>query len=373
MMSKIQLFALVLITSLFHSCKDAAPELPEGIYAVITTNKGEITAELEYNKTPVTVANFITLAEGTNPYVAADFKGKPFYENLKFHRVIPNFMIQGGDPLGNGSGDAGYKFRDEITDLTHEGPGILSMANSGPGTNSSQFFITHVATPWLDGKHTVFGHVVSGMETVNKIVVDDALISVKIVRVGEAAKKFDAVKVFNDSFKNEAAEREKQQAAALEAKKLYQEKYGREIKAQLEVFAKAKAASKKTPSGLQYIITQKSGGKKPAAGTPILIHYSGFLADGTLFDSSNADVAKKFGVFDPQRAAQNMYSPIPFMAGRKLDLAPGILEGLDFLAFGDKAIFFIPSHLGYGEAGAGNGIIPPNADLIFEIEISERK
>ena len=177
------------------SCKNEQyTDLPDGLYAELETSKGTILLELNYQKAPVTVANFVTLAEGKNTFVKESMKGKPFYDGLKFHRVIPDFMIQGGDPDGNGSGDAGYKFKDEITDLKHDGAGVLSMANSGPGTNSSQFFITHLATPWLDGLHTVFGRVVgNGMETVNKIVQDDYINSVKIIRNGEAAKKFNAV------------------------------------------------------------------------------------------------------------------------------------------------------------------------------------
>jgi peptidylprolyl isomerase len=193
------------------SCKDEHNDLKDGLYAEIETSRGTIVVELEYKKTPITVANFITLAEGKNPFVTEDFKGKPFYNELQFHRVIADFMIQTGDPLGNGSGDAGYKFIDEFTDLKHDKPGILSMANSGPKTNSSQFFITHLETPWLDGKHSVFGHVVQGMEVVNAITQGDMMKSITIIRKGEAVKKFDAVKVFSrkDEAKNAYYEKHK--------------------------------------------------------------------------------------------------------------------------------------------------------------------
>lgn len=346
---------LLIIASVFFSCDDKYSDLPDGLYAEIVTSKGDIILELEYEKTPITVANFVTLAEGKNTFVNEKFKGKPFYNGLKFHRVLQNFMIQGGDPLGNGSGDTGYKFKDEITDLKHNAPGILSMANSGPATNSSQFFITHVETPWLDGKHTIFGHVVgNGMETVNKIVQDDTIISVTIIRKGEAAKKFNAVKIFSDYF---ATEKEKFKAA---------------IDEKVASFAKNKAASTKTTSGLQYIITKKGSGKKPANGANILIHYAGFFEDGTLFDSSIENVAKQFGKYDEMRAAQGGYSPLPFQAGRKHGMIPGFIEGIEQLSYGDKAVLFIPSNLGYGEAGAGGGIIPPNANLIFEIELIEK-
>lgn len=356
---------LLLLTATLFSCKDKYADLPDGLYAEIVTAKGTIVAELDFKKTPVTVANFVSLAEGKNAFVSEKFRNKPFYNGLKFHRVLANFMIQGGDPLGNGSGDAGYKFKDEITDLRHDSPGVLSMANSGPGTNSSQFFITHVPTPWLDGKHTVFGHVVqNGMETVNKIVQDDSLISITIIRKGQEAKKFNAVKVFSDYFNNSANE-------AKESENEYKEKYQPVMEEKAAFFQKSKAEAVKTPSGLQYVILTKGNGKKPAAGTQVFIHYAGFFENGTLFDSSMEQVAQAFGKYDETRKAQGGYEPIAFQAGRKEGMIPGFIEGLEKLSFGDRALIFIPANLAYGEGGAGNGLIPPNTPLIFEITLME--
>lgn len=362
--------------------KTVAPGATEGIFAEMETSKGTILLQLEYQKTPVTVANFITLAEGTNPYVTvAGFKGKPFYDGLKFHRVIKDFMIQGGDPAGNGSGDPGYKFKDEFTDLKHTGPGILSMANSGPGTNGSQFFITHKETPWLNNKHTVFGHVVSGMSVVNEIAQGDIIKSVKILRKGAAAKKFDAVKTITDYFSNKVEEDKKQAAIAeeahakqlaaeAEAKKAWAQQYAPVIEAKAAYFKDLKSKATKSASGLQYIIVQKGSGQKPTAGSSIFVNYAGYLDNGTLFDSSLEDVNKTFGKWDENRSRQGGYQPFPFTAGKKDGLIPGFIEALEQMNFGDKLVAFIPANLGYGAQGAGN-VIPPNSDIIFEIEISQ--
>jgi peptidylprolyl isomerase len=175
---------------------NAQTKLSEGLYAEFDTSKGKIVVQLEFEKTPLTVANFVGLAEGTKHYSKTPgeqpkAQGKPFYDGLTFHRVIADFMIQGGCPQGTGTGGPGYRFRDEIDpNLKHTGPGILSMANAGPNTNGSQFFITHKETPWLDGKHAVFGHVVEGQDVVNKIAKGDKLNMVKILRIGDKAKAF---------------------------------------------------------------------------------------------------------------------------------------------------------------------------------------
>ncbi len=306
--------------------------MKNGIYAKITTEKGEILIELTYEKTPGTVGNFVALAEGNLENKAIP-QGKPYYDGLKFHRVIPNFMVQGGDPNGTGSGGPGYNFEDEFhPELTHDSPGILSMANAGPGTNGSQFFITHVATPWLDNNHTVFGKVVEGQSVVDAISQGDSIQKMEIVRVGEDAEKWNAVESFR-KFTGAKVERE---AAA---KKDQQELIG-ELSQGFEV----------TESGLRYKIIQKGDGKKAEKGNVVSVHYKGMLSDGEVFDSSY-----KRG------------NPIDFPLGKGQVIA-GWDEGIQLLEVGDKARFVIPSDLAYGSDGAG-GVIPPNATLVFDVEL----
>ncbi len=368
-MKKKFLLVLLVIAS-FYSCKEEHSNLPDGLYAKIETNKGDIIVQLNFEKAPITVANFVTLAEGKNEFVTNEnLKNRPYFDGLKFHRVIPDFMIQTGDPLGTGSGDAGYKFKDEFSDLRFDKGGILAMANNGPTTNSSQFFITHLETPWLDGKHTIFGHVVEkGMDVVNKIEQNDFINKITIIRNGEGAKKFNAIKVFHDYFIVEAENQKKKLAVDAENKRVYEQKYKAVLDEKIAQFTALKAKAKKTPTGLQYVITHKGAGKKPAYGTDLQIHYAGFLEDGELFDTSIESVAQTFGKYDESRAAAGGYQPLSFQAGKKDGMIPGFIEGIEQLSFGDKAIIFIPSRLGYGEAGAGT-VIPPNANIIFEIEL----
>lgn len=378
MNNKICLFLAVLSLCL-TSCKDEYKDLKDGLYAEIETSKGTILCELNYQKVPVMVANFVTLAEGKNQFCSSELKGKPFFDGQSFHRVISktngdaeDFMIQAGDPLGNGSGDAGYKCRDEITDLKHDRPGILSMANSGPDTNSSQFFITLVPTPWLDGKHSVFGCVANdeGLAVANSIVKNDMIKKVTIIRKGEAVKKFDAVKVFNDYFKAEVDRQKKQAVMDAQMKKEYDAKYKGVKDQKVVFFNQQKESAIKTPSGFKFKILQKTNGDKPKDGDTVSIEYSGFLEDGTLFDTSDPAVAKQFGVFDERREMEHGYSALPYVMGSNR-MIPGFVEGLSKLKIGEKAIFFIPFNLGYGEQGAGN-VIPPNANLIFEVEVKKQ-
>ncbi|MEW5677306.1 peptidylprolyl isomerase [Flavobacterium enshiense] len=354
----------------------------EGIFADIETNKGTITVKLEYQKTPVTVANFVSLAEGTNTAVSDIYKGKPYYDGIKFHRVIKDFMIQGGDPLGTGSGDPGYKFKDEIVpELNHSKGGILSMANAGPGTNGSQFFITHKETPWLNGRHTVFGEVTKGMDVVNKIEQDDNIVKMSIIRKGKEAKKFDAAKVFESYYANKAEDDKKQAALEEEKKKKqaeeqaskdkeYDTKYGQVMQTKKAEFETLKTTATKTASGLQYVITKKGTGVKPPTGAQVQIGYAGYFENGKLFDASFEEVAKMYGKHDPMRAQQGGYNGFPFTYGNKTGLIAGFLEGIENMNLGDKATIFIPAALGYGQKGAGT-VIPPNSNLIFEIEMTD--
>ncbi|SDW40922.1 peptidylprolyl isomerase [Flavobacterium degerlachei] len=344
----------------------------EGIFATISTNKGDITLELQYKKAPITVANFIALSEGKNSFITdSKLKGKPFYDGLKFHRVINDFMIQTGDPQGTGAGGTGYAFKDEFTDLKFDKAGILAMANSGPATNSSQFFITHKDTPWLNGKHTIFGHVTEGMDIVNSIVQGDVITKVTISRKGAAAKYFDAAKVFANYYGNKEADAKKQAALEEETKRNLAAKYAAVVAAKKAFFDVTKATATTTASGLTYKIIQKGSGIKPVDGSTFYFHYAGYFEDGNLFDSSYEDVNKAYGKYDERRAAQNGYQAFPFEAGKKDGMIPGFIEGLSFMSYGDKALLFIPANLAYGERGAG-GVIPPNTTLIFELEMFDK-
>lgn len=313
-----------------------AKQLDEGVYARFITSKGAIVCALEYEKTPLTVTNFVGLAEGKKK--SSRGEGVPYYDGLKFHRVIPNFMIQGGCPLGTGSGNPGYKFPDEFDpSLQHKGPGILSMANAGPGTNGSQFFITHVATPWLDGKHTVFGHVVEGQDVVNAISQGDIIEKVEIIRVGDKAKAFKADQAAFDAALKKVAEVVEQKAREAKEKEaaLIKEKY---------------ADAVTTKSGLMYVVTKKGNGDKPSKGTQVTAHYTGRLLSGKKFDSS-LDRGK----------------PFSFPVGMKRVIA-GWDEAFLDMSKGEKRTLIIPAHLAYGARGAG-GVIPPNATLVFDVEL----
>ena len=310
--------------------------MENGIYAKFNTAKGSVLVKLTHDLTPGTVGNFVALAEG-NLENKVKPQGTKYYDGLTFHRVIPDFMIQGGCPQGTGTGDAGYKFDDEFhPSLKHDRPGVLAMANAGPGTNGSQFYITHVPTSWLDGKHTVFGHVVEGQEVVDAVTQGDVLETLEIIRVGAEAEQWNAVEAFR-TFEGARAKRIEAERAAVEAE-----------------MEKLAAGFEKTETGLRYQFIQRGSGKKAENGKTVSVHYSGQLADGKVFDSSYA--RKK---------------PIEFPLGRG-NVIEGWDEGIALLQVGDKARFVIPSHLGYGSRGAG-GVIPPNATLIFDVELMDVK
>ena len=304
----------------------------DGIYANIITKKGNIKIKLEYIKAPITVANFVNLADGKIKS-NKKYNGTPFYDGLIFHRVINDFMIQGGCPEGKGTGGPGFKFDDEFhEDLKHDKPGTLSMANSGPNTNGSQFFITHNATNWLDGKHSVFGYVVSGQEIVDQIQNNDKIQSIKIEKVGKLAIKWDSVKIFDDYFKNKEIEKDK-------IKKL-----------ELDKIISITKGMEKTKSGLFHLIENKGNNDFPSIGSTVSVHYTGKLVDGTIFDSS-----------------YQRNKPISFVLG-KGQVIQGWDEGLLKMAKGGSGKLVIPSNLAYGENGAG-GIIPPNSTLVFDLEL----
>ena len=310
--------------------------MKDGLYAKFSTPKGAILLSLTYAETPGTVGNFVGLAEGTikNDVQA---EGTPYYDGLKFHRVIEDFMVQGGCPQGSGVGGPGYQFNDEFhPDLKHDKPGILSMANAGPGTNGSQFFITHIATPWLDGKHTVFGSVIEGQDVVDAIAQNDTIDTLEIIRVGQAAEAFDAA----DAFANFESNRLK----AIEDQK----------KAQETALASVTEGYEKTATGLFYKIETPGVGASPSQGQNVSVHYKGSLLDGTVFDSS-----------------YKRNEPIDFPLGVG-QVIKGWDEGIALLSKGAKATFIIPADLGYGSAGAG-GVIPPDATLQFEVELVDFK
>ena len=366
-MKKLSFLILILTLGLASCQENKYPDLNDGVYAEFNTNKGVFVAKLHNEETPLTVANFVELAEGTNELVDSAYQGKKYYNGLNFHRIIKDFMIQGGDPLGNGSGNPGYTFPDEFSDnLTHSKKGILSMANSGPGTNGSQFFITLKETPWLDGKHSVFGEIVIGQDIVDSLgvvetskpgdkPVDPVIINeLNIIRVGDVS-----LLSFNEAM-TAAEEKEKEEQAA------------RLVIANTtaEVLATDLEKGKEMPSGIKVYFNKKGSGVKPAQGTKVKMNYAGYLTNGTLFDSNIAEVAKKYNVWDRRRADGGGYAPTETEYSKEAQLIPGFREGLLMMGVGDKITLFIPAHLAYGERGIPN-LIPPGSDLIFNLELVE--
>ncbi|TVZ57368.1 cyclophilin family peptidyl-prolyl cis-trans isomerase [Lutibacter sp. Hel_I_33_5] len=374
---------LVVFLIVFSSCRSAKYKgLEDGIYAELKTNKGEIFMQLHAKETPMTVANFVSLANGTNPKLVDSIKGKKFFDGIKFHRVIKDFMVQGGDPTGTGRGNAGYRFHDEfprdtakVLLFTHNDAGILSMANSGPGTNSSQFFITHKETPWLDGKHTVFGKVLSlptevdkikaivkdstklalaldslKLTVLNSIEKNDTIQSIEIVRLGNAAKSFDEVKIFTEEIAKFDEKTKEGKARQEEADKVRYEKFLKDQKTYEATIDVAKAT--KTSSGLKILMTKSNpNGKKVVDNVPLDVNYGLSLADGTVVQST-------FGQNRPLTCQLN---------DTKRPMIAGFKEGVLMMREGERARLFIPYYLAYGERGGGP--FPPKADIVFDVEI----
>lgn len=312
-------------------------KLKDGLYAKFDTSKGEILCTLEFEKTPLTVANFVGLAEGTKDLGGGQASGQKFYDDLTFHRVIPDFMIQGGCPLGTGTGGPGYMFPDEIDpSLKHSSAGVLSMANAGPGTNGSQFYITHVATPWLDGKHTVFGHVINGQDVVDKIAQGDKINFVEIIRVGSKAKIFKSDQQAFDTFL-ENIDKEKQKKTEETQEK------------DLKLINQKWPDHRFTNSGIKFIVHKEGEGEKPEKGDMVKVHYTGRLLDGKKFDSS-----------------VDRGQPIEFKVGTGQVIA-GWDQSLLHMRKGEKRTLIIPPELGYGSAGRGP--IPPNSWMVFDVEM----
>ncbi len=361
-------FLILILTLGLASCQESKyPDLEDGVYAEFNTNKGVFVAKLHNEETPLTVANFVELAEGKNELVDSAYKGKKYYNGLIFHRIIKDFMIQGGDPLGTGSGSPGYTFPDEFSDnLKHDKKGILSMANSGPATNGSQFFITLKETPWLDGKHSVFGEIVIGQDIVDTLgavetskpgdkPVEPVVINeLNIIRVGGAD-----VTSFNDAMAAAEEKVKEEQAAALAV-----------ASTTAEVLASDLEKAEEMPSGIKVYFNEKGSGVKPVEGSKIKMNYAGYLVNGSLFDSNIEEIARKYGVYDSRRADAGGYSPTPTDYSKDAQLIPGFREGLLMMSVGDKITLLIPAHLAYGDRGIPN-LIPPGSDLIFNLELVE--
>lgn len=365
-MKTLKVLFFIVLVSLYSCGESKYPELEDGLYAEIITEGGNIVLNLEFELAPATVGNFVSLAEGTNKVVTDSMKGKPFYDGLKFHRVMSaangdqqDFMIQGGCPLGLGTGDPGYKFADEFPLdslgnylLRHSGPGVLSMANGGPNSNGSQFFITLTQQPHLDGVHSVFGNVVLGQDVAYRLKKDTEIIEINIIRVGRAAKNFKAYSAFQKLL---------EKTEILEKKKAVLEKEA------ITNFLELKKKALELSPDFKIYFSKKGDGAKPELESSIRIAYAAYFTDGRLLDSNMKDVALKYGVFNANKESKNGYAPFPSTYSMNEQLIQGFKEGLQEMRFGDRAILFIPSHLAWGQQGGRS--IPPNTDFIFEVEM----
>lgn len=377
------------------SCKEEYPDLEDGLYAEIVTSKDTMIAELFYDKVPVTVANFVALAEGNHPLVDDVYKGKRFYDSLTFHRVMDKFMIQGGDPMGTGAGSPGYRFTADFdASLKHDKAGVLSMANSGNvNTNGSQFFITEVPYPSLDAFnedgtlkpcdqprvscHSVFGQLVKGIEVQdaisnvpvargNKPVEPVYITQVNIIRKGSAAKSFNAPKVFESQLPEVETEI---QGLLDEGKRIKEEKLANAIAETKPMLDEYTANAEEFPSGLKKYLISSGTDEKPATGQAAMIAYEGYFPDGRLFDSNVKAVAEKYGMFDARREAMGGYGATRMVVSPDAALIAGFKEAIASMTVGEKAFFYLPYHLAYGEGGRPG--IPAKADLTFILEMKE--
>ena len=365
---KIILFCFLILC---FSCQNKYPDLQDGIYAEFTTSKGIMVAKLYYEKAPNTVANFVSLADGTNTLADSLYRGKKFYDGTIFHVVIDSFIIQGGDPSGTGNGNPGYWFDDEfVPDLKHDKPGILGMANDGPKTNGSQFYITEIADSNLDHVHSVFGELILGFDVLDSIskvktseedgkpVEDVTLKEVNIIKIGVKAKAFDAANIFINHF--------------AELERLEKERVQKEQALLMATKNKFDTQQKKSTllsSGLQFLVTEKGTGEKLKENSKVLINYTVYFEDGKLLQTSTLDIAEALNAVDEERKSNNAYQPIKADLSANAKMITGFKEGLQQLSVGDKATLFIPFYLAYGETG--NAIIPPKSSLVFEVDILE--
>ncbi|WP_179344874.1 peptidylprolyl isomerase [Winogradskyella ursingii] len=373
---------IVLMVLVNISCQERYPELEDGLYAEFVTNKGNMVAELYYDKVPVTVANFVALAEGEHPLVKEEYKNKRYYDGTTFHRVIDNFMIQGGDPTATGSGDPGYRFADEFhPDLKHDKPGVLSMANSGPASNGSQFFIMEKEWPGLDNRHAVFGQVVEGMEVHDSISnvpvvnpqarnhkpIDDVVIEkVNIIRKGSEAKAFKAPKVFEEEMpKIEERQQQRKEEERKKAEALAQEAQDEFLKKNEEM----EGRRIESPTGMAMIFTKEGDGPQPNASQRVKIDCAGYFEDGTLFWTTWKEVAEKNGKYDERQEQAGNYQPFTMPYNETATLVAGFREAMLNMKVGDRARVFIPYYLGYGDTG-NPPVIPPRTNLIFDIELA---
>ena len=375
-------FFVFIIFMLLTSCVQGKyKDLEAGIYAEIQTNKGNILLELYTEYVPKTVANFIALVEGTNSRLVDSLKGKNFYDNIIFHRVVPNFVIQAGGFTSQGRKSTGYFFGDEFPKnkngniiYKHDDQGVLSMANGGPLTNNSQFFITYRAIPHLDGKHSVFGKAiinstelkklqkthpdtlqlknainVTRMEVINKVSQKDTIITINIIRIGAKAQDFNAAKTFDEEV---IKFNKSQEEIAKEENKIEEKRYvSYLLKKKSFLIDMEESKARKTGTGLRILKLKKTKGKKVFISKKVTANYTLYTADGKKMNSSD-DIGKPI-VFDLNNTQKPMIS--------------GLKEGLLSMRSGEKSRFFIPYTIGFGNQKFGP--FPEKSDLVFEVEI----